>query len=77
MALSNSNVDLIRQSVNKFDWVRAFENKHADKKILIFNKIVLNFLSNFIPHEVLVYCDKDPLSFNGKTKLLINEKLRT
>ena len=51
----------MRRSVNKFDWVRAFENKHADKKILIFNKIVLNFLSNFIPHEVLVCCDKDPL----------------
>ena len=50
----DSNVDLIRQSINEFDWDRAFANKHVDEKVLIFNKTVLNILSNFIPHEVIV-----------------------
>ena len=44
---------------------------------MIFNKTVLNALSNFIPHEVIVCDDKDPRSFNGKIKTLFNEKLRT
>ena len=38
----DSNVDLIRRSINEFDWDRAFANKHADEKVLIFNKTVLN-----------------------------------
>ena len=44
---------------------------------MIFNKTVLNALSNFIPHEVIVCDDKDPPWFNGKIKSLFNEKLRT
>ena len=73
----DSNVDLIRRSINEFDWDRAFANKHVHEKVFIFNKTVLNVLSNFIPHEVVVCDDKDPPWFNGKIKLLINEKLRT
>ena len=56
----DSNVDLIRRPINEFDWDRAFANKHAYEKVLIFNKTVLNVLSNFIPHEVIVCDDKDP-----------------
>ena len=44
---------------------------------MIFNKTVLNVLSNFIPHEVIVCDDKDPPWFNGKIKSLINGKLST
>ena len=74
----DSNVDLIRRSINEFDLDRTFANKHIDQKVLIFNKIVLNILlNNFIPHEVIACDEKDPPRFNGKTKLLINEKLRT
>ena len=55
---------------------RAFANKHVDKKVLFFNKTVLNILRNFIPHEVIVYDGKGPPWFNGKI-WLINEKHRT
>ena len=44
----NLNVDLIRQSINEFDWNRVFANKHVDEKVLIFNKKALNILINFI-----------------------------
>lgn len=43
----------------------------------MFNKTILNFLRNFIPHKVIVCDDKTPLWFNGKIKFLINEKLKT
>ena len=73
----DSNVDVIRQSINEFYWDRPFANKHVDEEVLIFNKTVLNVLSNFLPHEVIVCDDKNPRWFNGKIKSLINEKLRT
>ena len=44
---------------------------------MIFNKTVLNILSNFIPYEVIICDDKNPPRFNGKIKSLINAKLRT
>ena len=47
------------------------------QKVLIFNKTVLNVLSNFIPHEVIVCDDKNQPWFNGKINSLINEKFRT
>ena len=50
---------------------------HVDEKVLIFSNSALTFLSNFIPHEVIVCDDKDPPWFKGKTKSLINGKLRT
>ena len=44
---------------------------------MIFNNTVLNVVSNFFPHELIVCDEKDPPWFNGKIKSLINEKLRT
>ena len=44
---------------------------------MIYNKTVLNVLSNFIPHELIVCDDKDSPWFKGKIKSLINEKIRT
>ena len=48
----DSNVDLVRQSIKEFDYDRALENKHVDKKVLIFSKIVLNILISFISDKV-------------------------
>ena len=73
----DSNIDLIKRSINEFDWKKAFAMYHVDKKVLIFNKNVLNILGNFIPHEVIVCDDKYPPWFNRRNKSSINEKLRT
>ena len=43
---------------------------------MVLNKTVLNILSNFITHEVIVCNVKDTPFFNGKSKSLINEKFR-
>ena len=40
----------------------------------IFNSTILNILSNLIPHEFLVYDDKEPPCFNKKIRALIQEK---
>ena len=43
----------------------------------MFDKTILNFLRNFIPHKVILCDDKTPPWFNRKIKFLINEKLKT
>ena len=60
----DSNDDLIRRTINQFNWERTFENKNVDEKVLTLNKTVINILSNFIPHELIVCDDKDPPWFN-------------
>ena len=44
------------------------------KKVNIFHNVILNILSNFIPHETLICDKKDPPWFNKKTKGIIQEK---
>ena len=73
----DSNDDFIRRAINQFNWERDFENKNVDKKVLTFSKTVMNILSNFIPHELIVCDDKDPPWFNTKIKSLIHEKIKT
>ena len=40
----------------------------------IFNSTIKNVLNNFIPHEFVVFGDKDLPWFNKKIRALINEK---
>ena len=40
----------------------------------IFNSTILNILSNFIPHEFVVFGDKDSPWFNKKIRALIQDK---
>ena len=69
-----ANAELIRQAVNEFNWQRAFLNTNVNEKVDTFNSTILNILSNFIPHKVVVFHDKDPPWFNKKIRALIQEK---
>ena len=60
--------------MEKFDWQRAYLNTSVSKKVVIFNNIVLNILSNFIPHETIVCDEKHPPWFNNQIKTLIQAK---
>ena len=66
--------ELIRRPLNEFNWERAFSNIHVNEKVCIFNKSVLNVLSNFIPHETILCDDKDPPWFNSRIKSLLQDK---
>ena len=57
--LVESGTDSGALSISESDWNRAFANKQVDEKVFIFNKTILNILSNFIQHEVIVCDDKD------------------
>ena len=68
------NKGLIRCAIKEFNWERALSNTSANGKVDIFNRAILNILSNFIPHEVTACDDKDPPCFSDRIKTLIQEK---
>ena len=63
----NANTELIRQAINEFNRQRAFLNTNVNEKVDIFNSTILNILSNFNPHEVLV-CDDRPTMVQQENK---------
>ena len=65
----DTNTDLIRRSINMFDWRRVFVNTNVNRKLFIRDKPILNIISHLIPHETLTADDKDK-----KLKKLIQEK---
>ena len=69
-----AEIDLIRRALNDSNWERAFSNTNVNEKVCIFNKSVLNVLSNFIPHETIFCDDKDPPWFNSQIKSLLQAK---
>ena len=53
---------------------KAFSNVDVDKMVSIFNQTIINIPCNFIPHETILFDDKDPPWMNKKIKKLIHEK---
>ena len=42
--------------------------------VCVFNKSVLNVLSNFVPHETILCNDRDPLWFNSQVESLLHAR---
>ena len=68
------NIDLIKRAINSFDWEKAFSNIDIDNMVSIFNQTIINILCNFIPHETVLFDDRDPPWMNKEIKKLIYEK---
>ena len=71
---NKANTDLIRTSIIEFSWENKFSNTDANEKVYLFNEIIKNILSNFIPHKTIFCDDRDPSWINSKIKNLISEK---
>ena len=65
----DANTELIRRAINEFNWQTVFLNTNVNEKMDIFKSTILNILSNFIPHEVVVRDDKDPQQENKSVDL--------
>ena len=55
-------------------WDRSFKNLDVNEMVFLFNRTIKNFLSNCIPHEIIICDDRDPPWINYRVKGLINEK---
>ena len=69
-----ADTDLIRRSIEMFDWVRAFTNSDVNDMIDIFTKAIQNILSNFIRYKTIIIDDNNPPWFNTKIKFLLQDK---
>ena len=65
-----ANADLIRRALNYFNGERPFSNTNINEKVCIFNKSVLNILSNFISHKKDYTTIRIPCGLTLKLSLL-------
>ena len=53
----------------------GFPKAHLSRKTSsIFNKTILNIMTNFIPHETKIFNDREPPWMNNKVKTMIQQK---
>ena len=64
------NIDAINLAIKSFNWERAFNGKHINSQVELFNETLMTIFSNFIPNKVKTFRDSDPPWMNDtKTKL--------
>ena len=56
-----ANLEFVRRAINEFGWIRSLSNVIVDEKVCYFTETLLNIIHNFIPHELIVFDDRDPL----------------
>ena len=60
--------------VHEFKLQRTFSNLNINERVSFFNKTTLNIVSNFVPHDTIIYDDRDPPWINTQIKNVINNK---
>ena len=53
---SRANSDHIKKAINLFDWESSLNNLDVNEQVSVFNKTIMNIISNFVPNE-LITCD--------------------
>ena len=69
----DANADLIKEAVNRVDWDTLLALNDVDSQVFKFRDVILNIMSNYIPHKKIVCDDKDPPWVNKRVKVLLNE----
>ena len=69
-----ANIDLIKRAINSFDCGKALSSIDVDKIDPIINQTIINILCNFIPHETILFDDRDSPWMNKEIKKFIHEK---
>ena len=60
--------ELIRRTINEFDWIRALSNVSIDGKGCYITETRLNIIPNFVPHEGIV-CDETEIHLGRIARL--------
>ena len=75
-----ANTELVKRSLENFDWERAFSNCNPNEQVsvltvlTVLTETVLNIMSNFIPNETILVDDRDPPWITSKLKSMIQKK---
>ena len=73
---SRANSTLIRQSISQFNWETSLANQNPSCQVALFNKTLLNIMSNFIPNEYLKVQSKDPPWIGNNLRRLLKKQNR-
>ena len=57
---SQANSDRIKRAVDLFDWKSALINVDVNEQVPVFNDTITNYMSNFVPNEIIICDDCDP-----------------
>ena len=68
-----ANSDSIQRVIKNFDWEKAVLNVDVSRKVLLFNKTMLN-IHHLIPHEIVACGGMDPPWMTRLIKKAIDEK---
>ena len=69
-----ANISSIRKAIKMVDWQFMFLNKNTHEQVAIFNDILMNIFSNYIPNKYVTIDDRDPPWMTEKIKNKINLK---
>ena len=69
-----ANSECIQRAIAYFEWEKDFYNTDVNKKALLFNETVLNIIRSFIPHEAVIFDDRNLPWITSHIKKVINDK---
>ena len=69
-----ANTDIIKQTIELFDWEKGLSNLDVNKQVSVFDKTIMNIFENFVLHETFTCNDKDPPWMNKQIKTLAEKR---
>ena len=63
-----ANISSTKKTVKMVDWQFMFLNKNTHEQIVIFNDILMNIFSNYIPNKYATIDNRDPPWMTEKKK---------
>ena len=64
----------IKKAIEPVNWNSLFSHKNVHEQVAIFNQILMNSFSNYIPNKFITIDDKDPQWMNEYIKRKIIDK---
>ena len=74
--IKRSNTNYIITTIEQFARDKSFKNLDVNEMVFLFNRII-KYISNYIPHEIIICNNQDPAWINNGVKKIINEKNHT
>ena len=62
----NADTSSVQRAIENFNWKYAFESETINEKVQVFSEVLMNILSNFVPHKLLKFNYKQPPWMNLK-----------
>ena len=63
------NILSIRKAIKMVDWKFMFLDKNSHEQVAIFNDILMNIFSDYIPNKYATFDDRDPPWITEKIKI--------